>query len=130
MIPKEDCMALILKEIPEFDTSWRLHLDYWEDEIPGLCNDMNAFAKYVTEILQHKSKNDYLEKIFAVVELLISDGDDSIKDATATCFIETLLNKASSMEVDSGDFVPFLGPESRAYAKAWDKFTGIVTKGL
>jgi hypothetical protein len=129
MIREEDCMPLILEQVPGFSDGWQAHRDCWDGEEAGLSSDMTAFAYYVVEVLQGKRQED-LDLVFALIERLMVEGNDSVKDAAATCFIEVLQNNASAGAIDSRDFVPYLGSESRAYAKAWDDFTGVKTEGL
>lgn len=68
--------------------------------------------------------------VFDVAERLMVEGDNEVKDAVATCFLENLLNVASAGRIDASKFVDLLGPESRAYCRAWDEFTGVHTEGL
>jgi hypothetical protein len=128
-IRREECMPLILEHVPDFSDRWQAHLDHWDGEDAGPCNDMATFAGYVVEVLQNK-RQENLEAVFGLIEKLMVEGDDTVRDVTATCFIETLQNYASGSKIDSRDFVPYLGSESRAYAKAWDEFTGVKTEGL
>ena len=129
MITRLDAMAHVLRRVPGFREQWQAHLDYWEGEEAGLCNDMAEFSRYVSTLIADKRTSD-LGRIFSLVEELMVNGDSHVKDATATCFLENLLNVASSGRIDAASFVPLLGPESRAYAIAWDKFTGVSTPGL
>jgi hypothetical protein len=122
-------MKTILERVPAFRVQWQTHLDYWNGEDAGLCNDISQFSHYVTELVV----NDQLEnlsEIFNLIEQLTVDGDAEVKNAIATCFLENLLNVASTGRVDARKFVNLLGPKSRAYCKAWDEFTGVRTEGL
>jgi hypothetical protein len=129
MISKAQCMDLIVSGVPEFGQAWEDHKNYWEGEEAGLCNDISAFSDYVGEQI-NQGKRDNLKTIFDLIEELLTDGDQDVKDAVATCFLENLVNLASANKLFSPDFVPFLGPNSRAYCKAWDAFTGVKTEGL
>lgn len=129
MVSKVDCMKLILEQIPAFRESWQAHLNYWDGEQAGLCNDVTEFSHYVVELIATEQVDD-LKKIFNLIEQLQVDGDIEVQTAIATCFLENLLNVASAGRIDTKKFVDFLGPESRAYCKAWDEFTGVHTEGL
>lgn len=130
MVLRKDCMELILKQVPSFSDAWQAHLDYWGDEVPGLCNDMTAFSRYVTDLLNSSEQVENLAEIFNLIEYLLINGDQVVGDAVATCFLENLINVSSTEKLDSRKFVSFLGPESRAYCQAWDDFTGVHTDGL
>jgi hypothetical protein len=129
VISKEECMKIILQEVPEFDEHWQAHLKYWGDEEAGLCNDMSEFSKYAADLIQNGQFAN-LPVVFDVAERLMVEGDNEVKDAVATCFLENLLNIAGTEQLDASKFVDLLGPESRAYCKAWDEFTGVYTEGL
>ncbi len=129
MITKTDCMKLILQQVPAFSERWQAHLCYWGDEEAGVCNDMAEFSHYVMDLI----KNDELVNlpvIFDLVEQLMIDGSNEIQDVVATCFLENLLNAASGGRLDANKFAHLLKPESRAYCRAWDEFTGVYTEGL
>ena len=129
MIKKQDCMDFILQNVPDFERAWRAHLEYWDGEEAGLCNDMSAFSSYVEDLVA-KNRTENLKPIFDLIEQLMNDGDQTVKDAVATCFLENLINRASAGSVPARAFVHLLGPRSRAYCKAWDDFTGVRTEGL
>jgi hypothetical protein len=124
MISRADAMDLILKQIPAFRECWERHLRYWDGEEAGLCNDMAAFSHYVVDLISG-DRLDGLDVIFNLVEQLLLEGDQELQDATATCFLENLLNASSSGKVDANKFADLLGTESRAYCRAWDRYTGV-----
>lgn len=129
MVTGQECMDLVLREVPEFEPRWKSHLEYWGGEEAGLCNDMGALSSYV-EGLAVENRQESLRPIFNLAERLMGEGDEEVKDAVATCFLENLINRTSSGGVPAEAFVHLLGPKSRAYCKAWDEFTGVRTKGL
>jgi len=95
-------------------------------EVLGLIIDTYPKARnYLTEY-------DHCVELFELIEQFVSEGDEGVSNAACTCFIENLQNIAShdDNEFEYSHFVSLLGPESRAYAKAWDEFTGIRTDGL
>jgi hypothetical protein len=129
MISKTQCMDLITSTVPEFSQAWEEHRDYWKSEEAGLCNDIAAFSRYVKDQID-QGKSDSLKKIFDLIEGLLADGDQEVRNAVATCFLENLLNQVSANKLLSSTFVSFLGPNSKAYCKAWDSFTAVRTEGL
>jgi hypothetical protein len=67
--------------------------------------------------------------------MLLNEGDQAVRDAAATCFLENLINYTSSDDIpriflDPFSFVHYLGPKSKAYCRAWYEFTKIKTPGL
>ena len=122
-------MKTILMEFPSFEERWKEHLNYWGEEEAGLCNDMAEFSYHVVDLIV-SGDTENLAVIFKLIERLMSDGDEDVKDCVATCFLENLMNRVSDDVFPAANFVHLLGPESRAYCKAWDEFTGVRTKGL
>ena len=130
MISSEAAVRLILERVPEFLSRWRRHQEYWQGASPGLCIDMAEFAHYVAEDLIPSGKTDRVDKALELIEELITKGSSEVQTAATTCFLESLLHQASMGNIDARSFVSFLGPESRAFCKAYDQFTGVHTEGL
>lgn len=128
MISKKDCIQSMLDKFPGFQERWQTHLDWWEGEEAGLCNNMSQFSRYVTELITNKQVKT-LPQIFNFVETLMIGGDSDVQNAAATCFLENLMNMTPE-KIAVNSFIPFLGNESRNYCKAWDEFTGVTTEGL
>jgi hypothetical protein len=129
MVSHKDCMVLILATVPEFRADWEKYLRYWGDDKPGLSNDIGEFSSFVIDNFNFLS-SDKQESTFLLVETFLREGDDILKDAIATSFLENLINAVSAERIEAGLFVKFLGDESRNFCKAWDEFTGIKTSGL
>jgi hypothetical protein len=123
MILTSEMMPLILHWVPTFRPSWQAHLAYWGGKPAGLCNDMQAFSTYIIQELQ-QSPTLEMPLVFDLMEHLLIHGEKSVQDVVATCFLENLLNSASSGELDVMAFAPYVGEESRKYCQAWDDFTG------
>ena len=117
-------MADLVARYPGFQDTWRAHLDYWEGEEAGLCNDMAEFAVYVGTLLEENERTPELEAIFGHVESLLDDGTEEVKDAVATCFLENLVNRLEPGTAYRELFTGLLGPKSLAYCKEWSAFSG------
>ncbi|MEI8632415.1 hypothetical protein P4S72_11190 [Vibrio sp. PP-XX7] len=89
----------------------RLILSFGDDEA-GLSNDLAEFASYLVDSLGSISI-DKREELFLFVEACLSEGDEMVKDAIATCLLENLLNAVSEERIDAHLFVNLLGTESR-----------------
>ena len=129
MIVNENCIKLILNKVPEFELAWQAHLEFWGDEKAGLSNDLSEFASYLVDNIETLSI-DKRQDIFLFIEICLNEGDESVKDAVASCLLENLLNAVSEGLVDSKLFVNLLGQESKKLCKSWDEFTGVKTPGL
>jgi hypothetical protein len=106
MIRKDDCMNFILDKVPEFKTAWQVHLDFWGEDEAGLSNDIAEFASFIISNIV-KMDDEKKKNIFRLVEDCLNDGDESVKDAIATCFLENLLNAVSDKKLSSESFIHF-----------------------
>ena len=90
----------------------------------------NAMAEVGEMTLARARANETgrLGSVFRLAEQGLVEGTETVKDAVATQFLETLQHGSDS-EVASV-WLPMLGEESRAYCRAWDEFTGVRTPGL
>lgn len=129
MITKLECMDYILDHVPEFEGHWTSHLKSYDSANVGLCLDVASFATFVILLLE-SHKEELNEKIFLTVENLMTTGDREVVAAVSTCFLENLLNRASTGSIDYSSFVGFLGQRSREFCKEWDQFTGVFSDGL
>jgi hypothetical protein len=127
MISKKECIAEILESFPGFQSQWQEHIEYWGGEEPGLCNDLSEFSDYVSNLIVSEDSKK-LNDIFNLIEKFMVQGEHSVKEAVATCFLENLVNTLPPNFTKG--FVDFLGSESKAYCVAWDEFTGVKTEGL
>lgn len=127
-IAKEDCMKLILSKFPGFQTKWNGYKA--ENEETSLWGEMSQFSSYTAQILTDETNSlSQVEDIFSYMEYLLVHGSEDVRNAVCTCFLENILNMTPT-KIKPVRFVAFLGPESRKFCQAWDKFTGIKTEGL
>jgi hypothetical protein len=125
---KDNFVTVILEKFPEFQKRWDDHLDFWEGEPAGVCNEMSTFSHFVIALIKN-GKTEDLKNIFDLIEDFMINGDSDIKNAAATCFLENLMN-VTGEKISAKSFIHLLGKESREYCKAWDEFTGVKTEGL
>lgn len=129
-ISKENCLEILLEKFPILKPKLKEILKEWgEDHYP---NELifGDFADFVVELIQEgKISESELKEIFSFMEYALINGEGSIKDIVATCFLEDLLH-ATPGKISALTFVHLLGEESREYCKAWDEFTGVKTEGL
>ncbi|MEZ0367600.1 MAG: hypothetical protein ACAI44_00790, partial [Candidatus Sericytochromatia bacterium] len=67
--------------------------------------DLSTFSDYVHLALTSNQKIE-TSAIFQLIERLMQEGDEEVKTAAATCFLENLQN----METPPQKWVPLLGP--------------------
>jgi hypothetical protein len=114
--------------VPTRDALDRLEQD-WSPEPPPEILAAGTLARAFCSSLPSLSTSD-IASVGERVEVLLTTGDDNVKDAIATGFLESLLSQASKGTMNLRSVKGMLGPESRKYCRAWDEFTGVKTDGL
>ena len=125
----DNCMDYILTHIPGFQKSWEEHVLWWGEDQRGLGNDVAAFSRYIVNLLSSGQDVSW-ENVCGVIEVLLSRGDQEVRNAMATNCLENVINRVSDGGIDAKPFLARLGKESRKYCIAWDDFTGVRTPGL
>ena len=122
---------MLLDLFPDFNGSLQNYLQYYEftEDERTIGQDITAFCDLIADKLENKQEYDY-QKVFDFIEDIILKGDQDVKGAAITMFLEDLVNLAENGRFETTSFTKFLGPESIAYCKAWDEFTGCKTDGL
>jgi hypothetical protein len=130
MIQTEDILELITDCYPEFGPRWNEGSLFWPEEgqMPTACGILSEFSYLIAEQLEEERVSN-IPSVFALIERFLAEGSEEVKDAAATCFLENLHNRVPE-EIAATFFVPFLGPRSREYCRAWDRFCGTETEGL
>ncbi len=126
-ITEENCISFLKEKFPRFIPYWNSFVDYWGLG-QGITIKMLPFGEYAVDVIKSKDEIE-MKKLFDYVEFLICNGDDSVQTAMTTSFLEHLMGK-DPHEIQFTTFVKYLGKKSIEYCKAWDKFTGVKTKGL
>jgi hypothetical protein len=70
-----------------------------------------------------------LQRVAEVLETLLNDGTEEVKNGVATGLLEALISSSYS-EPTAVHLLKRLGPEAKKYCRAWDEFTGGKTPGL
>ena len=128
MISRNDAIDQILVANPLFESQWETYMAYWDGSSPGLCSDLSEFASFIGGIFSVASQQ-ILQHNFEMIERFMTNGNDEVKTATATCLLENLSNSVPKL-IPADRFIQLLGHNSLAYCKAWDEFTGIATESL
>ncbi|MBN2496292.1 MAG: hypothetical protein JXR96_16990 [Deltaproteobacteria bacterium] len=116
--------------VPEFLQYWKEERDLWTDEDgrAGAHAIMAVFSHLISERLSNRRLIG-MKAVFDLAEELMRDPDDEIPNAVATCFLENIMNRVPE-SISPETFVDLLGPESRKFCRAWDRFCGMTTPGL
>jgi hypothetical protein len=119
----------LIELCPTFAESWAGDAYLWTDDTGKytVFGVFSAFSSYISDTLIGGGA-PFLGEVFRFVERCMSE-DEEMGTATTTCFLENLMNRVPET-LDPSTFVPLLGPESRAYCRAWDEFCGTKTDGL
>lgn len=129
MVSTKLLISFLLNEVPEFQPEWEVYQSRRDSELSGPCNDMGVFTDFTEkQIISGNAK--LLTRIFNLIEDLISQDDQGVKDIVATCFLENLLNYVSAKRIPANSFIYYLGPKSIDFCRKWDEFTGVITEGL
>jgi len=127
---KEEHFKNLIELFPDFKALWESNNNYFKEDngsytIHGLFSE---FSHLVSERLE-SGNTEKMKELFDYIEEIASNGNEDEQNAVCTCFLENILNRIPQ-KIDPKYFVPFLGKCSKDYCIAWDKFTGIKTKGL
>lgn len=101
----------------------------WLPKTPPLSLLMSAYGRTLAENLL-KLTSPEKESIFSAVEQMLTLGDDTLKDAVATCLLESFQGHLSALRLNPREISDLLGEKSRKYCREWDEFTGAQTPGL
>ena len=126
-ITEKICIDFIKEEFPKF-------IPYWEDYIrkEGQNDSINIklipFEKYTIQVIK---SNDTVEikKIFAFIEFLLREGNESVQTAICTGYLENLMSKDPD-EIQFSTFANYMGEDAIGYCKGVDASNGTRTKGL
>ena len=134
---------VLMSKFPNFAKSESLleELEFYnEGEYVNIHSVFTGLTNYITRELvpQHEIVSDEEVAIYQFVEEVCQkygdypeDTDEYLLDnAACTCFLESLINRASWGGIPYNRFVPYLGEKSREFCRAWDEFTGVKTPGL
>jgi hypothetical protein len=92
------------------------------DDVPPLAVRLGGLATaFADQAAQHTSEQK--RRVLGILEEIQTSGSDYDSTAVATGFFEALLNAWDS-GFDLQAIWEYVGPESRAYCLAWNKFTG------
>lgn len=131
-LTNDEVLDLIKKNFPDFFESkpWKYESkDYVEDPHNfSIGIKIAAFSIYTVESYSCETL-EYIKKIFDFVEDMILRSNEDVSDAFKGHFLEYVINHVPDV-IPLKTFVELLGPESKAYCKAWNDFCGIQMEGI
>lgn len=126
-ITEQNLIKILKEKFPKFIPYWESHINYWGED-DGIVRQASTLTDYVVDVVKSQDDNE-IERIFDFIEFLMCHANQSAQEAVATGFLEDLLNR-DPHEIQLIKVYQHLGEETLAYCRAWDKFTGVFTKGF
>ena len=122
--------AEVISLCPEFAPFWDDKCDLYVDDDGSFSIHavFTLFSRYIADRLM-RSADPELHQVFEYVESKLTDDDSEVHNAACTCFLENLMNRVPD-KIPAGHLIPFLGPKSRRFCRAWDEWCGMKTEGL
>lgn len=108
------------------DVDWKTSIE----EYGGLYGIFNELARYVAGLYK-ESKNIEIQEIFNLVEEWHKSGTEYLQESTTVGFLEDLSNLNAVGNIDTNEFLKFMGPETKYWwnevREFWDsgKIIGI-----
>ncbi len=115
MVELNEVNNFSLKICPNVHDEWNEHLEWWGGDERGSYNDIAVFVHHTVDCYEQNDQSS-LNNIFSLVEKLILDGAQEIRNLMIIGFLETLQNFASHRDYGYKVFEVYLGLESQ---KAW-----------
>jgi hypothetical protein len=112
VIEKTDIMPLVLARCPGFAPTWEKHRLLWEGEESGIYNDLAEFATFIVNCYEQRATEPVVAA-FALIEELLVDGNEDVRNAATIGFLEDVQNIASWRPFTAAVFVQWLGPKSK-----------------
>jgi hypothetical protein len=115
---------------PDFVAVWNDRRDLWttDDGSFTVHGVFGVFSSYIGDRLVQGADPE-LRTVFEYVESKLTGDDSEVANAACTCFLENLMNRVPET-IPPLHLVPFLGPKSREFCRAWDQWCGVKTEGL
>lgn len=101
----------------------------WKPDAPPLTLVMCMLGRSLTSRAQPCTETEF-KGVFDLVEVAITQGEESVQNAIATGFLESLQSESDAGRFDFRSVAHLLGQETVNYCRAWDSFTGCNTRGL
>ncbi len=110
------------------ETYENLKAEWFPDAPPATI----VFSSLGRAFCQAATRSSVMEltEIWSVVEELVVNGDETVKNAVTTGLLEAILSESSAGRFCMSSIFEHFGPATMSYCKAWDAFTGCKTQGI
>ncbi len=116
---------MLLAACPGFESAWKEHLEWWNEEQRGIYSDTAAFATYIVESYASHRTSEF-DRAFEAIEQILSEGDEDARAAASIGALESIQVQSTHHAFGPDAFVPWLGPKSR---EAWDSIGALWEAG-
>ena len=113
---------------PAFETCWEECLEEFGAELAASFAWWK-FAHVIRDTLLQGTRGDW-EAALRLAETLMRRGTPEVSECVAVYFLEAILSIADRSPEAMAPVLRSLGPHSREYALAWNKFQGLQNRGL
>ncbi len=126
----ESVIGKLIKTYPDFYEPVAKNAENWIAD-DGKVLWTVLFGSLASFIKQKMCSGEFdgVEGVFHLIEDMVQSKCEPVATAATTGFLECLVNSITE-DFPAKVFVGLLGPKSKEYIKAWDKFTGVKTDGL
>jgi hypothetical protein len=127
VIGRDDVMPMLLEAVPSFSEQWSEIEDdpmFGDDRTGTRLHyiDVAWFAPHVVR-LQRSGATGELTRLFEVIEMLHTDGDEYVKELATIGYLEGIQTACSHPpDVRQEEFEPYLGSESRRWWRGLNAF--------
>ena len=83
-------VSVLLKTFPEFSDRWKKHVTWWGGNPAGAYNDMAEFVHFTVEDLYERGNLAETQRVFQVLEKLLTGADQEARNLIGLGFFETL----------------------------------------
>jgi len=125
-ITEDSIIPMIISGIPAFKSYYDKEIEYWGEDTPTGCQ-VGWFAHFIAEIfVEQKKEPVMLQQCFDLIEKLLVEGDEQVKNYMYFFFIESLVNIIGHEGIGYEVLLPYLGPYSK---KALNKINAFWLEG-
>ncbi|KAB7709057.1 hypothetical protein F9802_02715 [Bacillus aerolatus] len=122
-IKRHEVMDLLIEACPSYKQRWKEYVqgNYEGGEEYLLYCDLADFANYLVDLYRQKKIDEY-PKLFEVIELLHTNGDDDVKEAVTIGLLEDIQTISLNNNINPNVFKNCLKQESLKWWNSLDDF--------
>ena len=128
MVPETQLIPLLVACIPDYRDRLAQSVEKWLND-DGSVSIYSQLSELVDLVVERFNVGNYdgSDELFALVERVLVEGSDTVRDAVATGFLEGLQNQTRL----AGEYwAPLLGERAKEFCRGMDGFFGVKTGGL